>query len=53
MKKVLVSLVILITKIICTPLVAIIGWCEILIALIMWDKKWMETEDKWRMLWHN
>ena len=45
------ALMIIALKVICTPIITIIGWSEIIIALIMWDKKWVETENKWRMLW--
>ena len=42
---------ILILKILMTPFAAIEGWCKIMVAFIMWDKRPMEAEWLFDILW--
>ena len=42
---------ILILKIIMTLFAAIEGWCKVVVALIMWDKRPMESEWLFDVLW--
>lgn len=40
-----------ILKILMMPLVAVVGWCFLIMALVMWDGKFMELENGQNVLW--
>lgn len=42
---------ILILKILLTPIAALEGWCKTIVALIMWDKRPMESKWLIDILW--
>ena len=45
-------LIIFLLKVLMMPLVAIVGWCFIIMALVMWDGRFMEISDGRKELWH-
>lgn len=41
----------LILKILMIPFAAIEGWCKITVALVMWDRRPLESEWLYDVLW--
>lgn len=39
-------------KLLMMPLVGIVSWCFLIMALVMWDKTFMEISNGQKELWH-